>query len=95
MSSPIINCPEVVGKTVSSLKLHATDCDSAEIVIEFTDGTSFSSAYESRAVHKAALDSDRCEAHQKFTSKPIPISAAIPPRNSGRTGSCWTLLADD
>jgi hypothetical protein len=52
MSSPIIDCPEVVGKTVSSLKLHATDC---EIIIEFTDGTSFSSACESRAVHKAAL----------------------------------------
>ena len=55
MSSPIIDCPEVVGKTVSSLKLHATDRDSVEIVIEFTDGTSFSSEYESRAVHKAAL----------------------------------------
>jgi hypothetical protein len=55
MSSPIIDCSEVVGKTVSSLKLHSTDSDSVEIVIEFTDGTSFSSAYESRAVHKAAL----------------------------------------
>ena len=55
MSSPIIDCSEVVGKTVSSLKLHATDRDSVEIVIEFTDGTSFSSAYESRSVHKAAL----------------------------------------
>jgi hypothetical protein len=55
MSSPIIDCSEVVGKTVCSLKLHSTDSDSVEIVIEFTDGTSFSSAYESRAVHKAAL----------------------------------------
>jgi hypothetical protein len=55
MSSPIIDCPEVVGKTVRSFKLHATNCDSVEIMIEFTDGTSFSSAYESRAVHKAAL----------------------------------------
>jgi hypothetical protein len=55
MSSPIIECPEVVGKTVSSLKVHANDCESVEIVIEFTDGTSFSSAYETRAVHKAAL----------------------------------------
>ena len=55
MSSPIIDCPEIVGKTVSSLKFHATDCDKVEIVMEFTDGTSFSSAYESRAVHKAVL----------------------------------------
>jgi hypothetical protein len=55
MSTPIIDCPEVVGKTVSSLKIHATDLDKVEIVIEFTDGTSFSSAYESRAVHNAAL----------------------------------------
>ena len=55
MCSPIIDCPEVVGKTVSSLKLHATESDSVEIMIDFTDGTSFSSAYENRAVHKATL----------------------------------------
>ncbi len=55
MRSPIIECPEVVGKTISSLKLHATDCNSVEIMIDFTDGTSFSSEYESCAAHKATL----------------------------------------
>jgi hypothetical protein len=55
MSSQIIDCPELVGKTVSSLKLYPTDNESAEMVIEFTDGTSFCSSYESRATLKACL----------------------------------------
>jgi len=50
-----VDCQEVVGKTVKSLKLYSGETTEAEIIIEFTDGTSFSSAYESRAVHKAAL----------------------------------------
>ena len=55
MASQIIDCPDVVGKTVSSLQLYETDKNDLEILIQFTDGTSFSSAYESRAAHKATL----------------------------------------
>ena len=50
-----VECPEVVGKTVKSLKLYTTDKNDAEIMIEFTDGTTFSSSYESRSVLKASL----------------------------------------
>jgi hypothetical protein len=55
MPSQIIDCTEVVGKTVSSFKLYPSDSGGAEIVIEFTDGTSFSSSYESHSVLKASL----------------------------------------
>jgi hypothetical protein len=40
MLSQNIDCPEVVGKTVKSLKLYTADNSDAEILIEFTDGTS-------------------------------------------------------
>jgi hypothetical protein len=53
--SQIIDCPEVVGKTVGSLKLYPTDTGDTEIVIGFTDGTSFSTFHESRSVLKASL----------------------------------------
>jgi len=55
MSTETVNCTDVIGKTVKSLKLYSTDTSAAEILIEFTDGTSFSSTYESRSVLKASL----------------------------------------
>jgi len=55
MPSQNVDCPEVVGKTVKSLKLYSTDKSDAEIMIEFTDGTTFSSSYESRSVLKVSL----------------------------------------
>jgi hypothetical protein len=55
MPSQSVDCPEVVGKTVQSLKLYSTDKGDAEIVIEFTDGASFSSSFESRSALKGSL----------------------------------------
>jgi hypothetical protein len=55
MHSQDVECPEVVGKTVKSLRLYSTDKSDAEIMIEFTDGTTFSSSYESHSVLKASL----------------------------------------
>ena len=55
MLSQNVECPEVVGKTVKSLRLYSTDKSDAEIMIEFTDGTTFSSSYESHSVLKASL----------------------------------------
>jgi hypothetical protein len=55
MPSQIVDCKEVIGKTVSSLRLYPSDSGSVEIVIEFADGTSFSSSYESHSVLKASL----------------------------------------
>jgi hypothetical protein len=53
--SQIIDCPEVIGKTVGSLKLYPTDTGDTEIVIQFTDGTAFSSSFESRPTLRASL----------------------------------------
>lgn len=55
MCSHIVDCQELVGKTVSSLKLYPTDTGTAEIVIEFADGTSFFSSCETRVTLKASL----------------------------------------
>jgi hypothetical protein len=58
MPSQSVDCPEVVGKTVKSLTLHTRSADEsgdAEVLIEFTDGTSFSSVFESRATLNASL----------------------------------------
>jgi hypothetical protein len=52
MPSQSVDCPEVVGKTVKSLRLYSNE---AEIMIEFTDGTSFTSSCESRLALKASL----------------------------------------
>jgi hypothetical protein len=55
MSTHPVNCPEVIGKTVKSLKLYSTTGTLEEIVIEFTDGTSFTASCESRLAAKASL----------------------------------------
>ena len=55
MPSQIVDCPEVVGKTVKSLKLHSSAAGDVEVMIDFTDGTSFSSSFESRSELKASL----------------------------------------
>jgi hypothetical protein len=54
MPSQILDCPEVIGKTVKSLRLHS-NANSQEILIEFGDGTSFSASCESRVEAKASL----------------------------------------
>jgi hypothetical protein len=50
-----VDCPEVIGKTIKSLKLYSSDTNEAEILIEFTDGTSFSSSLGSRLTLKMSL----------------------------------------
>lgn len=42
MTKEFVECPEVAGKTIKSLKLYEDDADGCETLIEFTDGTSFS-----------------------------------------------------
>ena len=44
MTRDYLECPEVVGKTIKSLKLYEDDTEGCETLIEFTDGTSFSSS---------------------------------------------------
>ena len=44
MTRDFVECPDVVGKTIKSLKIYEDDTDGCETLIEFTDGTSFSSS---------------------------------------------------
>ena len=50
-----VECTEIVGKTVSSLKVYDDPSEDCEVVIEFTDGTTFSCAIEQRASMKSVL----------------------------------------
>jgi hypothetical protein len=53
MFEDVIECPEVVGKVVKYLKLYRSDPDTAELQIDFEDGTSFSCILESKPSVKA------------------------------------------
>lgn len=44
MSRDYVECPEVAGKTIKALKIYEDEVDGCETLIEFTDGTSFSSS---------------------------------------------------
>jgi hypothetical protein len=50
-----VECTEVAGKTVKALKIYEDDVDGYETLIEFTDGTSFSSSVSYRQVAKGTL----------------------------------------
>ena len=55
MSEDMIECTELVGKVVKCLKLYRSDPDTAELQIDFEDGTSFSCVLEAKASVKASL----------------------------------------
>jgi hypothetical protein len=55
VSSDYMECPEVVGKTVKSLRLYSADTGATEILIEFEDGTSFTSSQETKSTLNASL----------------------------------------
>jgi len=50
-----VECVEVVGKTIKTLKLYEHAIDGCETLIEFTDGTSFCSSVCHQATMKASL----------------------------------------
>jgi hypothetical protein len=55
LSRDFVECNEIAGKTVSSLKLYEGSSDDCEVIIEFTDGTTFSCAVELRSSMKSVL----------------------------------------
>lgn len=55
MTKEYVDCTEIVGKTVKALKLYVNPVDGYETLIEFTDGTSFSSSVRPSPVVKATL----------------------------------------
>jgi len=50
-----VECSEIAGKTVSSLKVYEDPSEDCEVVIEFTDGTTFSCAMEQKLSMKSVL----------------------------------------
>jgi hypothetical protein len=55
MTDNCVDCPEVAGKTIKSLKFYEDRGDGCETLIEFTDGTSFSSCVSLQANVKGTL----------------------------------------
>ena len=55
MTDGYIDCPEIVGKVVKSLKLYPGHGDGPELLIDFEDGTSFSCAVENKPSVTASL----------------------------------------
>jgi len=55
MKHDIVECPELAGKVVRRLSLHQSNIGEQEIMIDFTDGTSFSCAFEVHTNTKASL----------------------------------------
>jgi hypothetical protein len=50
-----MECAEVAGKTIRTLKIYEDEVDGCETLIEFTDGTSFSSSVSYRSAVKGTL----------------------------------------
>jgi hypothetical protein len=46
MTDDYLECPELSGKTIKNLKLYRESPERCEVLIEFTDGTSFSCALD-------------------------------------------------
>lgn len=55
MTKDFVECPEVAGKTIKALKLYEDDTEGCETLIEFTDGTSFSSSVSYQPTVKGTL----------------------------------------
>ena len=55
MTKDFVECPEVTGKTIRALKLYEDDTEGCETLIEFTDGTSFSSSVSYQPTVKGTL----------------------------------------
>ena len=50
-----VECKEIAGKTVRSLRVYEDPSEDCEVVIEFTDGTTFSCSVEQRSSMKSVL----------------------------------------
>ena len=55
MTDDYSECPELSGKTINNLKLYKDSAERCEVLIEFTDGTSFSCALDIQSTIKASL----------------------------------------
>jgi hypothetical protein len=52
MSDDYIECPQVSGKTIKALRIYRDTGDGTEVLIDLTDGTSFTFPYPSSPLSK-------------------------------------------
>jgi hypothetical protein len=55
MSEDCLECLELAGKTIKSLRLYKNSDQGNEVVIDLTDGTSFSCCLETKSTLSASL----------------------------------------
>ena len=55
MQCDYIECPELSGKTILALRVLQSQADGDEVLIDFTDGTSFSCCLVTKSVVTASL----------------------------------------
>ena len=55
MADRFFECPEIAGKTIQALRVSQDHDEGDEVLIEFTDGTSFSCCLETRSALTASL----------------------------------------
>jgi hypothetical protein len=55
MEDNFIECPEVVGKQIESLRIYKDSGDGTEIQIDFPDGTSFSCNFSANPKVEASI----------------------------------------
>ena len=55
MQDNYVECPELSGKTIQTLRIHKNTGDGTNVQIELTDGTSFSCCLSTRPSVEASL----------------------------------------
>ena len=55
MADDCVECPELSGKTIKSLRLYKNSDQGNEVIIDLTDGTSFSCCLETKSTLSATL----------------------------------------
>lgn len=55
MAERFFECPELAGKTIEVLRVYRKHDEGDEVLIEFTDGTSFSCCLEIKSALSASL----------------------------------------
>jgi hypothetical protein len=55
MSDDYVECPQLSGKTIQSLRIYKDSGDGTELLIDLTDGTSFTFTLSVKQIGEAAL----------------------------------------
>ena len=55
MEHDYVECPELSGKTIQSLRIYRDTGDGTDVHIELTDGTSFTCSFSQQPTVKASL----------------------------------------